>query len=157
MFEIYHNNHLDVDCKKLQLWQVRNLASAIRNQWLNTINNSIILKARLNYLRNTHPSEFINDNASCLPELDIILSDKNTLRKEYFKSFATSDATEEVVVWLPDSKNIVNWDLDNRIIVKVPLNSSLGADFGFLGLVLIILYMIHIKIFNGYKLVIEII
>jgi hypothetical protein len=131
MFEIYHNYNLYEDGNDLQLWQIRNFASAVRNEWLNTINDSIILKTRLKYLRDKHPSDFINNDANCLPELDSILKDKNKLREEYFKSFTTSDATEEVLVWLPDSEGVVHWDLKNRIIVKVPLNSSLGADFGF--------------------------
>lgn len=131
MFEIYHDYFLYEEGKELELWQIRNFASAVRNEWLNTINDSIILKTRFKYLRDQHPSEFINKDANCLPDLDTILSDKTKLRRKYFQSFATSNATEEVIVWLPDNNGTVHWDLTNRIIVKVPLNSSLGADFGF--------------------------
>lgn len=131
MFEIYHNGTLYEYSNELETWQIRNFASAVRNEWINTINDSMILKTRLKYLRDKHPSDFLNKDASCLPELEKVLQDKTTLRKEYFKSFATYDATEEVLVWLPDSQGIVNWDIDNKIVVKVPLNSSLGADFGF--------------------------
>lgn len=117
--------------EKVESWEIRNFSSAVRRAWLNTINESPVLKARLKDIRDKHPSEFMSEGASCNTELDSTLQDSNKLRKSYFESFATPDKTEEVIVWLPNEYGAVKWSPEEKIIVKVGLNASLGADLGF--------------------------
>ncbi|TXD96276.1 hypothetical protein ES754_11645 [Psychrobacter frigidicola] len=118
--------------EKIKTWQIRNFSAAVRREWLNTINENPILKARLKDIRDKHPSEFMLENASCDTSFDSILQNPNKLRKLYFESFTTPDKTEEVIVWLPNEYDVVAWSPDKRITVKVGLNASLGADLGFI-------------------------
>lgn len=117
--------------EKVESWEIRNFSAAVRRAWLNTINESPVLKARFKDIRDKHPSEFMSEGASCNTDLDSTLQDSNKLRKAYFESFATPDKTEEVIVWLPNEHGVVKWSPDEKIIVKVGLNASLGADLGF--------------------------
>jgi len=112
-------------------WQIRNFASTVRKEWLSVINESPVLKFRFKDVRDKHPSVFLSNSAECTPELDLVLNDKTELRKSFFQSYSTPDATEKVIVWLPGEHGAVKWSPEERITVEVDLNASLGADLGF--------------------------
>lgn len=122
--------HFNTD-QSVKNWQIRNFASTVRREWLSVINESPVLKSRFRDVRDKHPSEFISESAECTPELDSVLNDKTELRKSYFNSYSTPDATEKVIVWLPNQHGVVRWSLEERVIVEVGLNAALGADLGF--------------------------
>lgn len=117
--------------RNLEPWVIRAFAATVRREWLSIINASPVLKARFVDVRNRHPAEFLSSEASCLPALDDVLSDATAVKKSYFSSFSTHDATERVVVWLPDDDGVVNRDKEGRITVDVLLNPTQGADLGF--------------------------
>ncbi|WP_143520373.1 hypothetical protein [Halopseudomonas pelagia] len=130
-FEVEQQNFQLHTDRFLEPWVVRTYAATVRREWLSVVNSSPVLKARFIDVRNRHPAEFLSGNASCLPSLDSVLTDTTAVKKAYFSSFSTHDATERVVVWLPDSNGVVNWDPETRITVDVFLNPSQGADIGF--------------------------
>lgn len=117
--------------ERVENWQIRNFASTLRREWLAVINENPVLKSRLKDVRDKHPSEFLAESAACTPELDEILSNKTELKKSFFRTYNTPDATEKVIVWLPGEHGSVKWSLEERITVEVGLNASLGADLGF--------------------------
>jgi hypothetical protein len=122
--------HFNTDTE-VENWRVRNFASTVRREWLSVINGSPVLKSRLKDVRDKHPSEFLSESAECTPELDIILSDKIKLKKSFFQTYNTPDATEKVIVWLPGELGAVEWSPEGRITVEVGLNAAFGADLGF--------------------------
>ncbi len=130
-FELQHQEHNFSPYKNIPAWRVRNFASTVRREWLLAINENPILKARLKDIRDRHPSEFLSESAECTPELDIIINNKSELKKTFFLTYSTPDATEKVVVWLPGDDGVVDWSPEGRITVKVGLNAALGADLGF--------------------------
>lgn len=122
--------HFNTD-QAVKDWEIRNFASTVRREWLSVINESPIYKSRFKDVRDKHPSEFLRESAECTPELDQVLNDKTELKKSFFKSYSTPDATEKVIVWLPGEHGEVNWSPGERITVEVGLNAALGADLGF--------------------------
>jgi len=110
----------------LQPWEVRNFASTVRREWLNTLNEKPLLRSRFKNVRDVIPAHFIGNDAKCMPNLDSLLIDETQLRKEFFRSFSSPDATEEVVIWLPDKDGIVHHSPDKRITLTDDLNASLG-------------------------------
>ncbi len=130
-FEIrQHDYHCYIN-EVVECWKIRSFAATVRSEWLNTINESPILKSRLSDVRDKHPSEFLSESADCMPDIDEVLSNDTALRKAFFKTYNTPDATEKIVVWLPDKTGSVKWGPDERITVEVGLNAALGADLGF--------------------------
>ena len=117
--------------QEVRVWQIRNFASTVRREWLSAINENPVLKSRLKDVRDKHPSGFLSECAECTPELDSVLIDKTELRKSFFKTYNTPDATERVTVWLPGEHGAVKWSPEERITVEVELNASFGADLGF--------------------------
>ncbi|OMH26652.1 hypothetical protein [Motiliproteus sp. MSK22-1] len=122
--------HFNTD-QKVRDWQIRNFASTVRREWLSVINESPVLKSRFKDVRDKHPSEFLSESAECTPELNSVLNDKTELKKYFFQSYTTPDATEKVIVWLPGEHGAVKWSPEERITVEVGLNAALGADLGF--------------------------
>ncbi|MBP59520.1 MULTISPECIES: hypothetical protein [Idiomarina] len=112
-------------------WQIRNFSSTVRREWLSVINESPVLKSRFKDVRDKHPSEFLSESAECTPDLDSVLNDKTELKKSFFKSYTTPDATEKVIVWLPGDHGSVERSPEERITVEVGVNAALGADLGF--------------------------
>lgn len=117
--------------KDIDLWRIRSFASSIRREWLDTINQSPILKARLKDVRDKHPSVFLSTSAECTPEFEEILSDPILLKKAYFSTYNTPDATEKITVWLPGEHGAVKYSPEERITTVVALNAATGADLGF--------------------------
>ncbi|MGP9808650.1 hypothetical protein ACT3TQ_09960 [Halomonas sp. AOP12-C2-37] len=117
--------------QEVKAWQIRNFASTVRKEWLSAINESPVLKSRLKDVRDKHPSGFLSESAECTPALDPILIDKTELKKSFFKTYNTPDATEKITVWLPGEHGAVRWSPEERITVEVELNASFGADLGF--------------------------
>lgn len=122
--------HFNTD-QKVKDWQIRNFAATVRRDWLSVINESPVLKSRFKDVRDKHPSEFLSVSAECTPELDSVLNDKTELKKSFFLSYSTPDATEIVIVWLPGKCGAVRRSPEERITVEVGLNAALGADLGF--------------------------
>lgn len=130
-FELNQQNyHFNTEIKP-DLWQIRNFASSVRREWLNAINESPVLKARLKDVRDKHPSVFLSASAECTPEIEETLADSIALKKAFFSTYNTPDATEKVIVWLPGPHGAVKWSPEERITVEVGLNAAIGADLGF--------------------------
>lgn len=130
-FEILQRDYHFLSDRAVDSWRIRNFSSAVRREWLNTINESPVLKVRLKDIRDKHPSEFMSESASCDPSLDEVLDDPTELRKAFFITYTTPDRTEDVIVWLPGEHGAVKLSQDERITVKVGINAALGADLGF--------------------------
>ena len=130
-FELNHKDNLLNNSETISTWRVRNFASSVRQAWLLEINNNLVLKSHFQDVRNNHPSNFMTNSASCSSQFDTILNDRIEVRKKYFQNFSTPDATEKIIVWLPNSSNYVEYDSSDRINVEVNLNASVGADIGF--------------------------
>ncbi len=114
----------------IDVCQIRNFASGVRRNWLDSINSNPIYKNQFKEIRGTHPAEYLSEFASCTPDFDVVLSTDIKLWQAFYGSFETFDATETVKVWLPDSKGIVDYSVENHT-VSVSLNASRGADLGF--------------------------
>lgn len=80
-------DHFDCDVKQLpELWRLRFFASAIRAQWLESIESSFLLKKRFIQIHNSQPIYLLDVNADCPPELDLLLCDANALNSAYFRT-----------------------------------------------------------------------
>lgn len=130
-FELSHKDYLISEFTQIPLCKIRNFASSVRQGWLLAINNSFVLKTCLKEVRDKHPSDFMNNSASCPPIFETVLNDGIEFRKCYFMNYSTPDATEKIIVWLPSPSGYVEYDPNHRINVEVNLNASVGADIGF--------------------------
>lgn len=130
-FEIFQKDYDFLDDLSLTPSTLRHWATNIRREWITTIIESPILKARFKETRDKHPAAFISTDASCMPEFDSILENKFSLFSSYYESYSTQDANETVYVWLPDSDGATSIGSSDSIPVPVTLNTSLGVDRGF--------------------------
>ncbi|NQZ30879.1 MAG: hypothetical protein HRU06_06370 [Oceanospirillaceae bacterium] len=86
--------HFHCDVRQLpELWRLRFFSSAIRAQWLDTIEGSFVLKKRFIQQYKSQPIDMLDINADCPPELDLLLCDSNALYTAYFRECYSSTRT----------------------------------------------------------------
>lgn len=129
LFELHESG---LPSKKIPpLSNIRHFAVDARRAWLNGVIKNAILRSRFQSTRDEHPAKFMNLGSSCLDTQGLACDDIEALRCMYFESFSAPDATETVCVWFPDLEGVVHYDSENRRVVEVALNTSIGADRGF--------------------------
>ncbi|EJM26840.1 MULTISPECIES: hypothetical protein [Pseudomonas] len=125
------NQHRLICAGRPSFEEIRHFAVELRREWLKGIIESSALRQRFQFLRDAHPANFLQDNASCLSSNDALLGNRTLLAVRYFEGFSSSDSTEKVKVWLPDDAGIVHYDPVSSKTVTVAVNTSQGTDQGF--------------------------
>lgn len=130
-FELQQQDFKCTFDKSLSTTEIRHWSAIVRQMWFEIIVESPILRGRYKEIRDKHPAVALSQDAACMPEIDTTLGDRLKLRKAYFENYSVPNATEVVYVWLPDADEAVHWDIAQRVIVPVLVNTSQGADRGF--------------------------
>lgn len=130
-FELFHKDGDKDGGHSSSSDRIRHLAVDVRQLWINGIINSAALQKNFGSIRDAHPAKYISVGASCLPEDNEVLADWNSLFVQYFSNYSTADSTEIVRVWMPNDDGFVHFSHEQRNIVDVALNTSVGADRGF--------------------------
>jgi len=84
-----------------ELWRLRIFASAVRSQWLVSIESSFFLKNKFMDLFDCLPTKLLNVDAECPPELDMLLCDTNALSAAYYKENNLPELTENNLSYSP--------------------------------------------------------
>ncbi|MFT5708190.1 MAG: hypothetical protein ACI9ES_002492 [Oceanospirillaceae bacterium] len=114
-----------------ELWRLREFATAVRLQWLNTIETSFIFNSRFQSIHNISTRQQSMDDTDCSIALDNMLCNRDQLTREYFAYYNVDNATTQMTVWLPDSKGYVATDSCSSITLSVLSDIEKGAELGF--------------------------
>ena len=112
----------DFDCDVNQipeLWRLRSFASSVRAQWLETIENSFLLKQKFYQIYQCYPAKIINSESDCPPELDFLLCDDNALSIAYM--------TEQDAYHPPEAGNSGQQDSASKHRIQESYNNKLST------------------------------
>ncbi|MEH6445729.1 MAG: hypothetical protein V7784_17685 [Oceanospirillaceae bacterium] len=130
-FEISQPN-FNIELSDLpELWRLREFSTAVRLQWLNTIESSFILHSRFQTIHNISASQQAIDDTECSIVLDNMLCNRDQLTKAYFAYYNVDNATTQMTVWLPDNRRYVATDSCSGTTLSVLSDIEKGAELGF--------------------------